>query len=176
MQEHPSADLKRPNRIHWDKWVALATIFIALCALGSSFWQGYTLQQHNKLSIRPFLEFETNVQPDPSGKFGFELMLNNNGLGPADILSTEFMVDGKKLQSAHAIWSSLNIVLPQHCMGAGNVSRFYKVSDQQMVIRAMADECLLSADDYHRLLKGLKIKISYQSLYGEVFHTEWASE
>jgi hypothetical protein len=176
MDDQQSTDKQGSTPINWDKWVALATIFIALCALGSSFWQGYTLQQHNKLSIRPFLEFEANIQPDTSGKYGFELMLNNNGLGPADILSTEFLVNGKQLKSAHDIWSTLQISLPLHCLGAGNVTRFYKVNDRQMVIRAMADECLLSAEDYRRLLKSLKIKLTYQSLYGEVFHTEWVGE
>ena len=176
MDEQTSASKQVSDPIHWDKWVALATILIALCALGSSFWQGYTLQQHNKLSIRPFLEFEANIQPDTSGKFGFELMLNNNGLGPADIVSTEFLVNGQQLTSAHNIWSTLQISLPSHCLGAGNVTRFYKVNDRQMVIRAMAEDCLLSAEDYGRLLKSLKIKLTYQSLYGEVFHTEWAGE
>jgi len=176
MDEQKSADKQVSAPVNWDKWGALATIFIALCALGSSFWQGYTLQQHNKLSIRPFLEFEANIQPDPSGKYGFELMLNNNGLGPADIVSTEFQVNGKKLVSAHDIWPTLEISLPPHCLGAGNVTRFYKVSDRQMVIRATAEECLLTAADYHRLLKSLKIKLTYQSLYGEAFFTEWAGE
>lgn len=176
MDEHTSTDKQVSASIHWEKWVALSTIFIALCALGSSFWQGYTLQQHNKLSVRPFLEFEANIQPDPSGKYGFELMLNNNGLGPADIISTEFLVNGKKLTSSHDIWPTLQISLPLHCLGAGDVTRFYKVSDSQMVVRAMAGECLLSVEDYHRLLTSLKIKLTYQSLYGEVFHSEWAGQ
>jgi len=174
MDEKKSSYKQVSDAINWDKWGALATIFIALCALGSSFWQGYTLQQHNKLSIRPFLEFEANIQPDPSGKYGFELMLNNNGLGPADIVSTEFQVNGKKLTSAHDIWPTLQISLPAHCLGAGNVSRFYKVSDRQMVIRAVAEDCLITADDYRKLLQTLKIKLTYQSLYGEIFHIEWA--
>ena len=39
------------SKIHWEKWTAVGTVIMALCALVTSVWQGYTLQQHNKLSF-----------------------------------------------------------------------------------------------------------------------------
>lgn len=159
--------------IHWSKWTAIGTMAMAICALGTSLWQGYTLQQHNKLSVRPYLEFETNFQRYEQGKISFEILLNNNGLGPADVTEAAFYVDGKLLSSSHQVWTSLGVAVNPDCLGAGNVARFYKVEDRQMVISTVTPECRLSQAEYEKLMKSLRIELTYRSLYGEIFQTAW---
>jgi hypothetical protein len=159
--------------IHWSKWTAIGTMTMAICALGTSLWQGYTLQQHNKLSVRPYLEFEANFQRYDQGKISFEIQLNNNGLGPADVTDAVFFVDGKLLNSSHQVWTSVGVNVNLDCLGAGNIARFYKVDDKQMVISTLTPECRLSQTEYDKLINSLRIELTYQSLYGEIFQTAW---
>lgn len=64
--------------------IALASAVVAGCALGVTFWQGYLMRQHNRLSVRPMLttmeryEIKNNL-----GYVSFEL--SNCGIGPAII-------------------------------------------------------------------------------------------
>lgn len=155
--------------IQWEKWTAVATVTMALCALATSIWQGYSFQQHNKLSLRPYLEFEANVDPAANGRKAFAMFVNNNGLGPAEITHATFEIDGKQLQTAHNIWQALGVSAAENCFGAGNVARFYKIGDRQMVIRATDEPCTLTDDQFNRLMKTLKITLHYKSLYGEEF-------
>lgn len=159
--------------IHWSKWTAIGTMAMAICALGTSLWQGYTLQQHNKLSMRPYLEFEANLQRYEQGKISFEIRLNNNGLGPADVTQAVFYVNDKVLSSSHQVWPAIGVSANPNCLGAGNVARFYKVDDKQMVISTTTPECRLSQEEYDKLMNSLRIELTYRSLYGEVFQTAW---
>ncbi len=160
------------SNIRWEKWTALGTVIMAICALLTSLWQGYTLKQHNMLSLRPYLEFEANSQKVPENGVVFELLVNNNGVGPAEVTQMNIWLGDQKLTSTHQIWPQLKVSAPLYCLGAGNVARFYKVDDQQMVIRA-PKSCMLSENEYQHLMKNLRIELTYQSLYGEIYHASW---
>ncbi len=166
-------DQQNNKTIHWEKWTAISTVVMALCALITSIWQGYSFQQHNKLSLRPYLEFEANMDPAAEGRTAFVLLVNNNGLGPAEVTDVNFEVGDQKPQTAHGIWPALGIDTSKKCFGAGNVARFYKVGDQQMVIRAVDETCTLTPAQFDLLLKTLKITVHYKSLYGEAFLAAW---
>lgn len=76
--------------INWEKYAALSSMFVAVFALAISIWQGYTMKEHNKLSLRPYLETELNN--DEAGSW--ELFINNHGMGPAQASQVHFYVDG----------------------------------------------------------------------------------
>ncbi len=165
-------DQAEKRSIHWEKWTAVGTVVMAVCALLTSLWQGYTLQQHNKLSLRPYLEFEANFQRMPDKRISFELLVNKNGIGPAKVTQMKIWLGGEELSSTHHIWPTLKVAAPTDCLGAGNVARFYKVDDQQMVIRA-DDKCLLTDAEYEKLQQQLWIELTYQSLYGDSYKVTW---
>lgn len=160
--------------VSWERWATLGSVTVACCALLTSLWQGYLLQQHNKLSLRPYLEFEANYQKSPDGQVAFDLLLNNNGLGPAEVTDLTILIAGQPVSSTHQIWQTLGVKAPVHCLGAGHVARFYKVADQQMVIRT-ADDCRLSEVEYQRLISQLQLSVQYQSLYGESYTIQWGT-
>ena len=81
--------------VNWEKITALCSMLVALCALLISIWQGYSMQQHNQLSLRPYLETELNTKLD--GRW--ELFINNNGLGPAHVNNVQYFVDGKSYEN-----------------------------------------------------------------------------
>lgn len=161
------------RKIHWEKWTAISTVLMALCALATSVWQGYSFQQHNKLSLRPYLEFEANTDPTADGHIAFVMYINNNGLGPAEVTAVQIGIAGQQYHSAHDIWPALGLDMAQKCFGAGNVKRFYKVGDRQMVIRAADGICTLTDDQLKHLLTSLQIELRYKSLYGEEFVATW---
>ena len=165
-------DQSEKRSIHWEKWTAVGTVVMAVCALITSLWQGYTLQQHNKLSLRPYLEFEANFQRMPDKRISFELLVNNNGIGPAEVTQMNIWLGGEQISSTHRIWPTLKVAAPPDCLGAGNVARFYKVDDQQMVIRA-DEKCLLTDAEYQKLQQQLRIELTYQSLYGDSYQVSW---
>ncbi len=64
--------------------IALASAFVAACALGVTIWQGRQNHKHNKLSVRPLLAtMEHHHVTDNIGYVAFELI--NCGVGPAII-------------------------------------------------------------------------------------------
>ena len=167
----PTTENTPTHKVHWEKWTAIGTVMMALCALATSLWQGAVLQQHNRLSVRPVLEFVSNYDVLPDGRLVYEILIENNGLGPAQVTKFTASIAGKNLDSAHEIWQAAGIELPAQCRGAGNALHFYKTDAQQMVIRVPADAgCGLQPAEFDKL-KGLKLDIEYQSLYGETFTT-----
>lgn len=161
------------SKIHWEKWTAVATVVMAICALVTSLWQGYTMQQHNKLSLRPYLEFEVNTDPVDAEHTELLVYVNNNGVGPAEVTSLQIRLHDKVLTNAHQIWPALGVDVNKGCFGAGNVQRFYKVDDKQMVIRAADGACVLTRKQLNELLDNIAITLEYRSLYGETFKTTW---
>ncbi len=162
------------QKIHWEKWTALGSVMMALCALLTSLWQGYALQQHNRLSVRPLFQFEANFDKSADGQISFELLVNNNGLGPARIEAMRIWFEEQPLSSAHQIWPLLKSKAAAHCLGSGSVQGFYKVGDQQMLLRTLAD-CHLSETEYQRLAAALRVELVYESLYGDSFSVRWGN-
>jgi len=160
------------NKIHWEKWTAVATVVMAVCALVTSLWQGYSMQQHNKLSLRPYLELEANQNHIGTDNFVLEVYVNNNGLGPAEVTSLQMRLRDQELSNTEQIWSAMGLDINKGCFSYGTVQRFYKVGDKQVVIRA-AGACALTKAQLDVLLNNLSITLEYRSLYGETFTAAW---
>lgn len=72
--------------------ISISAIFIALCALGVSIWEGYETRKNNRLSMTPKLEFFISwiVGDNLTG-----ISIQNNGLGPAIINTCEIHFEDK---------------------------------------------------------------------------------
>ena len=62
--------------------IAISAAFITLCAFFTTLWQGHLTRRHNKLSIKPSLNFDQNLRH--SG-VDVKYTVKNSGLGPAMI-------------------------------------------------------------------------------------------
>ena len=149
--------------INWEKQTALWSMLVALCALATSIWQGYSMQQHNRLSLRPYLETEINIKED--GRW--ELFINNNGMGPAQVKGLQYFVDGKSYASREDFLRALGE--DPDCYMRGNIGRFYKVEDRQMVYSAYRKPCFKTDSERMAMFSRMQIVIDYQSLYGEPY-------
>lgn len=155
--------------IKWEKYTALCSMLVAACALIISIWQGYSMQQHNKLSLRPYLETEFNYAKDGS----LELYINNNGMGPAQVTSVSYSVDGVKQPNSAAFLLALGE--DPNCYTQGNIERFYKVSDQQVVFKSLQESCFKTIEGLYAMLNRVNIVLEYQSLYGESYQLIFGS-
>jgi hypothetical protein len=86
------------------QWIALASIVIALVSLWFSMYQGSAIRQHQRMSMRPWLQID--FRHDTSGA-GF--VLARAGTGPALIRSFEVFVDGKPQSDWSAVRAALGL-------------------------------------------------------------------
>lgn len=78
------------------KITSYAGIFIALCALVLSICEFRQSRRHDRLMLKPFLNFERNLELN-SDQVG--IFLINNGLRPAKIVDWIILVDDEKNKS-----------------------------------------------------------------------------
>ena len=156
--------MKKP--INWEKYTALSSMLVAVLALAISIWQSYSIQQHNKLSLRPYLEAELNYDTDGS----WELYINNQGMGPAQVTSLKYKVDGKLYQNRDEFLIALGE--DPECYTTGNIGRFYKIADRQIAFRTLNASCYKPLEQLEKLIHRMNIVLDYQSLYGETYQLE----
>lgn len=86
------------------KWVfnfigGNVAILIAISALYLTIYQTIKIQEHYRLSVKPFLSFKTHFNRDSINKvprFLPGICVKNNGLGPAIIISYQVLDKNKK--------------------------------------------------------------------------------
>jgi hypothetical protein len=160
--EKPSPPAPRSSH----RWATISairarTLIIAVCALGTSLWQGYTIQKHNRLMVQPILDEEVNTDLD--GKWDSYVL--NSGLGPAKVVRADYRVDGKAVADLGAALKALGE--PADCYGTGSLVHFYRVNQRQQVLRTLDKRCGKTPEQLSQLLARLEITLHYESLYGD---------
>lgn len=83
-----------------------AVVFIAVMAVVVSVWQVRISQAHNRLSVRPYMDFFYGWNND-----GYlELQLSNQGVGPAIIQKVEYFYDNQKFKSWDEVLRKANLI------------------------------------------------------------------
>ncbi|MEN3159466.1 hypothetical protein ABC502_13890 [Alkalimonas sp. NCh-2] len=162
MSDHKMSESAKKT-VNWEKYTALSSMLIAVCALVISIWQSYSIQQHNKLSLRPYLEAEFNTSLEGY----WELYINNQGMGPAQVTSLKYKVDGKLYQNRNEFLIALGE--DPECYSTGNIGRFYKIADRQIAFRTLNASCYKPLEQMEASLSRMQIVLEYQSLYGESY-------
>jgi len=154
--------------------IAISAGVIALAALGVSIWQGYISREHNKLSVRPHLEFILHCKTTED----FRLILRNSGLGPALISKISLFVDNKEFvfndsDTANKFFEKL---APQN---AGDFS--YYIADQRSAISSdkfirvfIFNESTAAKNpqlnNYLRNMQSrISAKVEYKCMYGRAY-------
>ncbi|MCV2368606.1 hypothetical protein [Roseateles oligotrophus] len=156
----------KPSARSGHRWATISairarTMIIAVCALGTSLWQGYTIQKHNRLMVQPILDEEINTDPD--GRW--ESYVLNSGLGPAKVVRVDYRVDGKALKGLDEALKALGE--PADCYGTGSLEHFYRVNQRQQVLRSLDKRCAKTSEQLKLLLSRLQLTLHYESLYGD---------
>ncbi len=88
-----------------ERWIALSSVVIALCALGTSIHQGYAIRHHQHLSVMPWLGLGFYYNEEGSG-----WILDRSGAGPALLQTFEVFVD--KIAQPHWLAAGAALRLP----------------------------------------------------------------
>ncbi|MGU9962779.1 MAG: GNAT family N-acetyltransferase [Candidatus Halichondribacter symbioticus] len=148
-----------------DNITAIATVFIAVCALGVTLWQGWETRKNNRLSLRPLLRFEsTESVHDGVGQYKFFLV--NRGVGPAIIESfILFSDDGKE---SYSDFESQNKFLNKKMEQFYNTEKSYlghgsimDKGEKQILWEFEYNPYKQNLEDFAKL----KISIEYKSIY-----------
>lgn len=142
---------------------------IALCALFFTAWQAFIQRNHNKISVKPYLcIFTTRDTHNEMGRL--QVLLINNGLGPAFINKFQIFIKGQECEAETAIEATL---------GRLAVNSSHTILDDGYAISHNETKVLLSVtfktknwediDATEEKLNKLDLLIRYSSAYGKQY-------
>ncbi|PPC84922.1 MAG: hypothetical protein CTY37_09235 [Methylotenera sp.] len=161
----------------WNWLSSNASNVIALCALGATFWQGYLSRRHNRLSVKPHIEIAIGfnfIQQE------YYINMLNNGLGPALITKIQLLVDGVEVdtQTSEVFCDVISevfhlyrykqnylIISGSYMMKPSEEKTFLKVE----ILDSLNSFPIIDSEEIHNVNSRLKVKIGYESMYGEKF-------
>lgn len=87
-------------------FASIASLVVAICALGYTAWQTSVQRAHNRISVKPHL-FSFTAREKHNDIARIEVLLINNGLGPAYINNFQIYYKGQPYEPDAAISAAL---------------------------------------------------------------------
>ena len=136
-----------------------SVVLIAVLAVVVSIWQVRISQEHNKLSVRPYMDFFYGWNNDRY----LELQLSNQGVGPAIITSVEYFYNDEKFSSWDEVLRKADLIdrRKNSYTYSGN-SPFASGKEVSFLV-------LDIKETETQLIAPLRIIIHYESIYEEDF-------
>ena len=168
--------------------VSISAIFIALCSLGVSIWQGHETRNNYRLSCKPKLVIDGfwTEDSDPPG-----IVLFNKGLGPALITSFEIYLNSKIIKIG-SVETNMYFAISKSLQNSGfeefnydsiNKDDAITVGERRPLIWLRNnDRNIEKVLTFKEKISGVLIKIEYESFYGKKFivnypdHSEFDSQ
>ena len=156
--------------------LSISAMIIAVASITISIWEGSTMRKHYHLSVMPRLNNSFTVNDSSSTNNASAIFtINNNGLGPAVILSREYFVDGNKIDDSKNHFSVILSDLLNFDNTAGNT--FMSIPKGTTI--SAGDNLIVfglffsNRESFYRqrmkLHDRLSYIIKYESLYGEQY-------
>jgi hypothetical protein len=136
-----------------------AIMIVAVSALVVSVWQVQISQQHNRLSVRPYMDFFSGWKSADQ----WQLTLSNEGVGPAIIQEIDYHYQGK----TYANWDE--------CLEAAGLRKFrtnsatFGKNSPFAVDKTVIFLELKRNEEALRQSLGINVLIKYESVYEEPF-------
>jgi hypothetical protein len=137
-----------------------AILVIALLAVVVSVWQGQILQAHNKLSVKPFMDYLTATRADSTNTIIQSVTLSNRGIGPAIIQDVTYSFKNVDFNTLTEVLDSVGIRSEVRTMYEYGENTVLSPDNELLVLR-------IEKKDYKRI--GISVSIQYQSIYEEDF-------
>jgi hypothetical protein len=145
--------------------ISISSVVIAICAAGFTIWQTNVQRIHNRVSVKPHL-FSLTSQQKKGNASRFQVILINNGLGPAFI--NKFQTYNKDvLIEAADIIPTVFSELSENCSWAQLGNDCAIASNERKVLLdiifpAASNEEIASVEDK---INGLDLVVEYSSAY-----------
>ncbi|MEP5613314.1 MAG: hypothetical protein ABJP45_13765 [Cyclobacteriaceae bacterium] len=134
----------------------IGIIIIALAAVFVAVWQVKILQDHNKLSVRPLMDFLLVTNEDSV----LNVSISNRGIGPAIIQEISYTYQ----DSVHREW--YGILSAADLLEATTTQMNY---GKNTVLSPNTEFKILGVKKKNHQQIGISVKIIYQSIYEEEF-------
>lgn len=157
--------MENDKKFKWstDNWISLSAVFIALCALFLSIYEGYSNRKHNQISVKPLILLDSGKNETGSG-----FRIRNSGLGPALIKWFSVEIDGKLMPHWKAFIEELGLPL------SGDYS-YMNPSEKSILLPGEKENLFWAMGAKDSALRKIKrkiiIKICYCSLYEECWQS-----
>ena len=135
-----------------------AVILIALLAFVLSILQTQIQHDHNKLSVRPILN--SIVEQNDSTMAAY---INNKGVGPAIIKEVSFLYNGKTYSDIEKLLRESGLIkfrIGGYTLSSGEV---ISAGEERLLVKLRG-----------RDTKGVKVHLSYESVYNELFEVAFS--
>ena len=147
-----------------------ASNVIAICALGTTFYQAHLTRNHNRLSVKPHLTTWHESMSD--GQEVFEII--NNGVGPALIKEFKIFVDGQEVtgEGVDIVSNCLKIIFSAYklsIINSGYLGNGYVMSAKEhrtLITFAFEENNEPSDAEFEFLTNRVRLLVKYESIYG----------
>ena len=157
---------------------SISAIFIALCALGVSIWQGFETRKNYRLSVTPNICIMGNWIPHETNGIIFE----NRGIGPAIIISLQIEFLNEKydmLSNPNKFIEDLGPQLQFDNEGFGfnyfNYGEYLPANQTKKFLFRRESSCE-DMINFIDALDGVKLELHYESVYGQSFNSNFVLE
>lgn len=147
--------------------VAGSAVIISLCALVVSYSQVKMMEEQMHLSVTPRLTIGTSISPN-LGDFSIGVM--NNGIGPAEIVNTEIMVDSVIVQNWEDFFYQLDSTKAQPETSTSKLNDVLLGQQQYKNFISFKDTSWCNYFNTERYR--ISIKVCYKSLFNDWFEVE----
>ncbi|HEX8922600.1 MAG TPA: hypothetical protein VF766_14090 [Pyrinomonadaceae bacterium] len=159
--------------------IGIAASVIAILAIVVSVWQGVEQRRHNRLSVKPALNFDTDSAVDGTI---LSVALKNAGTGPAIIKQFTLYIDDRPVPAIDGdVWlpaekilglEDPNIHFTDYCYYAGDVM---PANETQHIINIDRKdyENLADKEKWKKAISRIKLKVVYASIYEEQYETRF---
>ena len=155
--------------------ISIATSIIAITAVAVAVWQGVLTRRHNKLSVRPILNFKIGS----SKALDFVgIRLVNDGFGPAIVESINLFIGNEFVgKSKYDVWVTIlrKLNISKSPFLFNSISEKHPISSGQSLNLIYLDSARITEQDiqhFKLLKKMLKVSVNYKSIYEEPFFLE----
>ena len=132
----------------------IAVVVIALSALVVSVWQMQATQKHNRLSVRPFIDYHIVQNRDTT----LSVLFSNEGLGPALIQKITYSYENQSYDHLGKLLNAMGIRKEVISMFNYDPNTVVSNDDQMLLLKLMGTD--------HR---DVTVRIEYRCIYEEEF-------
>ena len=134
-----------------EKLANYSVVLIALLALVVSFWQVKLFQNHNKLTVTPYLNSNVFIEDSI-----LMVSFSNKGLGPAVLKEMSYEINDTTYSTIFDLLKDTN--------DADNILKTYNYSPESVVSNG---ETKILVHLKNPKARGIKVNIKYSSIYNE---------
>ena len=143
---------------------------IALCALVFTIWQAFTQRKYNRISVKPHLS-QINNRDKNNNDARLQVMVTNNGLGPAFINKFQIYFNGVECDDAEkAVKNAIGNITESYSFSTlGDESAMAQNETKSILSVAFQAQSWREIEEVEKKLSQLDMVINYSSAYGNKY-------